>query len=276
MGRKKLFCEISPLTYAISLQKEIAKRHIKNFLSKEKFANNIDTDKLPIVIFQSHNDMIKRGPGIDIKLQLNKAENIKLACSKINGLIIYPGETFSFWNRVGKTSKRNGFTEGRVIVNGKLKAGLGGGLCNLANTINLLILNSPMTITEIHHHSDALAPDPNGERVPYSTGTSVNYNFIDYRFRNDTDQPVQLCTWCEGDYLYTELRTTEQFPFVYNIVEEGHHFHQEANGKFYRISKIYRETNKRDSSEVIERKLIWDNHSEVMFDYNLIPKELIK
>ena len=274
--KKKLFCEISPLTYAISLQKEIAKRHIKNVLGKEKFAKNILAEKLPTIVFQSHNDMIKRGPGIDPTHQLNKAENIKLACSKINGVVINPGETFSFWKRVGKTSKKNGFAEGRVIVNGKLKAGLGGGLCNLANTINLLILNSPLTITEIHHHSDALAPDPNGVRVPYSAGTSVNYNFIDYRFRNDTDQPVQLCTWCEGDFLYTELRTSKQFPLEYRIVEEGHHFHQEANGKFYRISKIYREAIKRDSSEVVDRKLIWDNHSEVMFDYDQIPKEQIK
>ena len=89
MGRKKLFCEISPLTYAISLQKEITKRHIKNVLGKEKFAKNILAEKLPTIVFQSHNDMIKRGPGIDIKLQLNKAENIKLACSKINGLRCY-------------------------------------------------------------------------------------------------------------------------------------------------------------------------------------------
>lgn len=274
--RKKLFCEISPFTYAISLKKEILKRHIKNIISSETFASTISSDKLPTIVYQSHNDMIKRGPGIDPKHQLNKAENIRLACSKINGLIIKPGETFSFWKRVGKTSKRNGFTEGRVIVNGRLKAGLGGGLCNLANTINLLVLNSPMTITEIHHHSDALAPDPNGVRVPYSAGTSVNYNFIDYRFRNDTDQPVQLCTWCEGDFLYTELRTTQQFPCTYRIVEEGHHFHKEHDGNYYRISKIYRETINRDTSEITERKLIWNNHSRVMFDPNLIPNELIR
>mgnify|MGYP002520157831 CR=1 FL=1 len=66
--------------------------------------------------------MIKRGPGIDMKLQENKADNIRLACSRMNGLIINPGESFSFWHYVGKTSKRNGFAEGRVIINGKLVA----------------------------------------------------------------------------------------------------------------------------------------------------------
>ena len=132
-----------------------------------------------------------------------------------------------------------------------------------------------MTITELHHHSDALAPDPEGRRVPYSAGTSVNYNFVDYRFRNDTSQPVQLCAWCDGDILNTELRTTEEFPTFYRIVEEDHHFHKEANGKYYRVSKIYRDTIDRSTGNLIEHKLHWNNHSEVMFDYTLIPQELI-
>ena len=193
----------------------------------------------------------------------------------MNGVIINPGETFSFWKLVGKTSKRNGFSEGRVIVNGKLVAGVGGGLCNLANTINLLILHSPMTITELHHHSDALAPDPGGVRVPYSAGTSVNYNFVDYRFRNDTQQPVQLCAWCEDDNLMTELRTTQEYPTTYRLVEEGHHFTQEANGHYYRVSKIYRDTIDRATGELIDHHLQWDNHSRVMFDPSLIPEDQI-
>ena len=194
----------------------------------------------------------------------------------MNGIVVQPGESFSFWRYVGKTDKKNGFTEGRVIINGKLVAGVGGGLCNLANTLNLLVMDSPLTVTEIHHHSDALAPDPNGVRVPYSAGTSVNYNFIDYRFRNDTDQPVQLCTWCDGDFLHAELRTTKEYPTTYRLVEEDHHFHQEDNGKFYRISRIYRETISRATGEVLKRELNWKNHSEVMFDYALIPKEQIR
>jgi len=273
---KKLFCEICPATYAISLQKEIWKRRLKNMLGKERFATHRQSEKLDVLVWEVHNNMIKRGPGIDERLQQNKADNIRLACSRINGLVIQPGETFSFWEMVGKTSKKNGFSEGRVIVNGKLVAGVGGGLCNLANSLNLVVLHSPLTITEVHHHSDALAPDPGGKRVPFSAGTSVNYNFIDYRFRNDTQQPVQLCTWCEGDNLFVELCTTEPFPVTFRIVEEEHHFHQESNGKFYRVSKIYRETLDRATEEVKTKELIWDNHSEVMFDYSLIPKELIR
>ena len=274
--KKKLFCEISPLTYAISLQKEILKRHVKNLLGKERYASRREKERLPVVVFSTGGNMIKRGPGIDERLQHNKADNIRLACSKIDGLVLEPGETFSFWRQVGKTSKRNGFSEGRVLINGRLVAGVGGGLCNLANTLNLLALHSPLTITEMHHHSDALAPDPNNKHVPYSAGTSVNYNFIDLRFRNDTDRPIQICTWCDGDNLNAALCTTEEFPYTYRLTEENHHFHQEDDGRFFRNSLIYRETIDKTTGQVVNRELNWKNHSEVMFDYTLIPKDQIR
>lgn len=274
--KKKLFCEISPLTYAISLQKEILKRHVKNLLGKERYASRREKERLPVVVFSTGGNMIKRGPGIDERLQQNKADNIRLACSKIDGLVLEPGETFSFWRQVGKTSKRNGFSEGRVLINGRLVAGVGGGLCNLANTLNLLALHSPLTITEMHHHSDALAPDPDNKHVPYSAGTSVNYNFIDLRFRNDTDRPIQICTWCEGDNLNAALCTTEEFPYTYRLTEENHHFHQEDDGRFFRNSLIYRETIDKTTGQVVNRELNWKNHSEVMFDYALIPKDQIR
>lgn len=275
MARRN-FCDLGPWAYAISLRKQIVKRHVKNFFANDRFASVRQEERLPVVVSAHSNNMIKRGPGIDARLQYNKAENIRLACSRMNGVIIRPGESFSFWHYVGKTSKSNGFTEGRVIVNGKLVAGTGGGLCNLANTLHLLVMHSPLTITELHHHSDALAPDPGGIRVPYSAGTSVNYNFVDFRFRNDTEQPVQLCTWCEGDSLFAELRTTVEFPCTYNIVEEDHHFHQEASGRYYRVSRIYRETVDRSTGKVIAKELKWNNHSKVMFDSALIPQDQIR
>lgn len=272
--RDKLFCEINPTCYAISLQKEIIKRHIKNFLSKEKPAKTKSKDKLPVVVAEHHSNMIKRAPGVDLTHQLNKAVNIDLAGSKINGIIIHPGEEFSFWRTVGKTSKRKGYKEGRIIEKNKLIAGIGGGLCNLGNTIHLLVLHSPLKVTEFHKHSDALAPDE-GKRVPFAAGTSVCYNHIDYRFKNTTDCDVQLLVWCEGEMLHAELRSEKPFPYSYELIEEDHCFKKEGK-KFYRNSKIYRNVSDRVTKEFIDKELILDNHSEVMFDYDLIPKDLIR
>lgn len=273
-SKDKLFCDINPTCYAISEQKEIIRRHMKDLFSKEKYAVHHSSAKLPNLVSSQSSHLIKRGKGIDIRLQLNKAVNIRLACKKLNGLIIRPNETFSFWRVVGKTTKRRGYKDGRIIIGGKLQPGIGGGLCNLSNTLHRMILHSPLEVTEFHSHSDALAPDE-GKRVPFSSGTSVSYNYIDYRFRNNTDQNVQLLLWCDKDNLYGELRSEREFPQRFELEEEGHCFRKEGD-KYYRVSRIYKKSIDRKTGRVVDRKLVLDNHSEVMYDYDLIPKELIK
>lgn len=273
-NKDKLFCDINPTCYAISLQKEILKRHIKNFLSKDKFAKEKSKDALPNIISSHNSNMIKRAPGVNLIHQENKVINIKLACNKINGTIIHPGEVFSFWKAVGNTTKRKGYKEGRIIHRNKLITGTGGGLCNLSNTIHLLVLHSPLTVTEFHKHSDALAPDE-GKRIPLSAGTSVSYNNIDFCFKNTTAQDFQLLLWCEEETLHAELRSESEFPWHYELIEENHHFKKEED-KYYRNSKIYRQITNKTTGDFIDKELIWDNHSEVMYDYNLIPQKLIR
>lgn len=272
--KKKLFCEMNPLFYKISLQKEICKRHLRDLRSEEKFASTFSSGKLPNVVSTYSCGLIKRGPGIELRLQENKATNIALACERISGIVIHPGEVFSFWRTVGKTTKRRGYMEGRIIQGNRIIPGLGGGLCNLGNTIHLLVLHSPLTVTEFHKHSDALAPD-HGKRVPFSAGTSVSYNYVDYRFRNDTDQDVQLVVWCQDEKLFAELRSQRAFPWTYELVEEDHHFAREGE-KYYRISKIYQQVSDRATGGVVGKNLVLDNHSEVMYDYSLIPADQIR
>jgi len=274
MKQRKLFCDIHPICYEISLKKEITKRHLKNFLSKEKFAKVKNGEKLPFLVYEHNSNMIKRAPGVNLEHQLNKAVNIDLAGSKINGIIIHPGEVFSFWVTVGKTTARKGYKEGRVIDKGKLITGIGGGLCNLSHTLHTLILHSPLKVTEFHKHSDALAPDE-GKRVPFSAGTSVRYNHLDYKFKNNTDCDVQLIFQCEGENLHAELRSAKPFPYSYELIEEDHHFKKEGE-HYYRNSKIYRLVTDRESGELVDKELILNNHSKVMFDHALIPEELIR
>lgn len=271
--KNKLFCEINPTCYAISEQKEICKRHLKNLLSRERFAKPVPTPPLPNLVSDHRSALIKTGKDIDPALQQNKAVNIRLACAHINGMIIHPGEVFSFWGTIGKITPRKGYKDGRVIVGNKLTAGLGGGLCNLSNTIHWLILHSPLEVVEFHSHSDALAPD-HGERVPFSSGTSVNYNYLDYRFKNSTDQDVQLLLWCEGETLCAELRSERAFPCRFELVEEDHHFHKEGE-KYYRVSKIYQIATEKATGKRVSKTLVLDNHSEVMFNYGLIPQDQI-
>jgi len=274
MRQRRLFCDINPTCYAISMKKENCKRHIKDAVSGERFARTILPVQLPNLVSSHSSKLIKTGPGIDRTLQENKAVNIELACACFSGIVIHPGEVFSFWRLVGKTTEKRGYKNGRVIIGNKIVPGLGGGLCNLGHTIHRIVLHSPLDVTEFHSHSDALGPDE-GPRIPFGTGTSICYNHIDFRFRNTTDQDVQIIAFCKDGMLYAELRSQRAFPWRYALVEEDLHFQKEG-GRYYRNSRIYRETVEKETEKLVHRDLIFNNHSEVMFDYALIPPEQIR
>ena len=271
---RKLFCEISPTTYKISVKKERIKRNIKNYFNKNILANTYQKEELPNIV-KSHTSIILRKlHNVDMKLQENKKTNLEIASKKINGIIIKPGEIFSFWYIVGQTTRKYGYKEGLVISSKGFTKDIGGGLCQLANMIHYLVLNSPLEVVELHHHTDALFPDDR-RRVPFGTGTSVFYNYLDYRFKNNTDQNIQLLLWVKDDILYGELRSEKEFPNRYKLEEVDHHFKKEKD-KYYRISKVYRITIDKKTNKEINKELILDNHSEVMYDYNLIPESEIR
>lgn len=271
---RMLFCDLGPTCYKISVKKEIARRNVKDFFSNKKIAVYRDEKQLPNIVKAHSSILLRKLHGVDMKLQENKVTNITIACSKINGIIIKPNEVFSYWKLVGSPSKKNGFKEGLVIGRDGFDKGYGGGLCQMANMIHMLVLHSPLKVIELHHHTDALFPDDR-RRVPFGTGTSVYYNNVDYRFLNNQDQDVQILVWVENGELCGELRSERPFPYRYKLVEEGHHFKME-NGVFYRISKVYRIVIDRETNKEIKKELILDNHSEVMYDYNLIPKDEIE
>ena len=197
-----------------------------------------------------------------------------VAYTEAEGLLLRPGEVFSFWHTVGKVTRRKGYRGGRVIVRNHLTADIGGGVWQPSHPPDGPGPHRPPPVAEVH--SPPRAPGPGGgPPVPFSAGTSVCYNYVDFRFRNDTDQTVQLMAWCEEEELYVQLRSERPFPWAYEIVEEDHHFQKEG-ADYYRVSKIYRRVTERATGRLVRKDLILDNHSQVMFDPALIPPELLR
>ncbi|MCF0115750.1 MAG: VanW family protein, partial [Erysipelotrichaceae bacterium] len=215
--KRKLFCEISPTTYQISLFKERTIRHIKDFFSAKKFSSKKEDKPLPVVIY-THKSLIRRKLGnVNRKLQENKAVNLSIAAPKVNGILIYPGETFSFWKLVGSISEKKGYKEGLTIANGKSIPGVGGGMCQFTNLIHWMVLHTPLEIVEHHHHDEMdLFPDY-GRQIPFGTGTSIVYNFLDYEFYNPTDAIYQLLVSTNDTYLCGELRASKAQEYAYHI-----------------------------------------------------------
>lgn len=268
--KRKLFCELSPLCYKISTQKCRLKRQVEDELSNKKFAKEKSAEKLPQLIYR-HNSLIRRTLGnVDLQLQENKAVNLALAAPKINNILINPGETFSFWHLVGHTSAKKGYKEGLTISNGKPSQGIGGGLCQLTNLIHWMILHTPLEITE-HHHHDALDLFPDHKRViPFGTGTSICYNYLDYRFFNSTANTYQLLIYTDEEYLHGELRALFKQKYTYHIQAENEYFSLEDDG-VYRNGEVYRRIIDPQSGICVKKELIRANHAKVQYDTANLP-----
>ncbi|MFZ2539268.1 MAG: VanW family protein [Oscillospiraceae bacterium] len=273
--QRKLFCEISPFTYKISTGKQILIRKLKNLQNKNVFASQISTDRLPVTVYK-HNSLIRRKLGIvNLLLQENKAINLSIAAPKINGIIIKPNEIFSFWQLVLRCGVKDGYKEGLIIAGGVPSSGVGGGLCQLTNLIHWLVLHSPLTIIEHHHHDGVdLFPDYN-RQVPFGVGTSICYNYLDYRLKNNTDLTYQLVTYVKGQYLCGQLLCDKEQESSYHITVQNEYFYPQDEF-FYRHNEVYRKQIDKVTGNCVNDELIMKNNAKVMYDNALIDGEKIR
>lgn len=82
-----------------------------------------------------------------------KLANIKLGASRLDGVVVAPGETLSFWKLVGRPSKAAGFQLGRSIRGGIVGGEVGGGLCQVSGIAYEIGLRAGMHAVERHAHS---------------------------------------------------------------------------------------------------------------------------
>ena len=82
-----------------------------------------------------HKSILLRQMGnSEMWMQHNKVINLRIAASHLDGIIIRSGEELSFCRLVGRTNKRAGYVEGMLLDNGEAKAGVGGGICQIAKS----------------------------------------------------------------------------------------------------------------------------------------------
>ena len=266
--------ELSPALYRAAVEKNIVQRKLSDALSGARFAKEKQSEPLPVLIYR-HNSLIRRTLGqVDMRLQNNKAVSLGLAAPCVDGILIRPGETFSFWRLVGRCTAKRGFLPGMVLHNGTPGESVGGGMCQFSNLIHWMILHSDLTIVERHHHDDYdLFPDF-GRQVPFGVGTSILYNYLDYRFRNDTADTYQLLVHSDGDYLRGELRCTSLPDHVWHVLCEDEYFSKEGD-TWYRSNRVIRRKVDRATGKELSRQLLQQPHARVCYAEEYIdPKKI--
>jgi len=156
------------------------------------------------VVARHQSVLLRKLGDSDIRLQQQKITNLRIAAMHLNGLIIHPGQVFSLWNTVGKPCKRRGFVPGMLLANGKVVEGVGGGLCQMSNLLHWLFLHVPVTVEERYHHSMDVFPD-SGRILPFGSGATILYNFVDLKIKNVSPYPLQLKVWLTKTHLKAQI-----------------------------------------------------------------------
>ena len=262
--KKRSLSQMNPLFYFSSVWCRRAIRSLQWRFGQNEYAKEKTEQPLNYRVKKHQSVLIRKLGDSDMKLQYNKVTNLSIALRKIDGIIIKPGETFSFCQLVGLPTKKKGYLHGMELFFEEARPGIGGGLCQIANLIHWLVLHSPMTIIERHHHSFDPFPD-DGRVLPFGSGASIFYNYVDLRFVNNTPYPFQINLWMSAKCLEGELRTDSKLDFAYHIFEKNHKF-LKIDEEYYRQNEIWRnKIAKFQGGEVLESKLIIKNFARVKY-----------
>jgi vancomycin resistance protein YoaR len=132
----------------------------------------------------------------------NRVHNVQLVSHLVDGHVIAPGETFSFNRATGERTADKGFLEAPVIINGELKTGLGGGVCQVSTTVFNAAYEAGLPVTARTNHALYISHYPQGRDA------TVNYPDIDLKFDNDTGHWLLLRTWVGSSSLTVALYGT--------------------------------------------------------------------
>lgn len=221
-------------------------------------------DDLPALVHGHGSLLLRELEGVPMDLQHNKITNLRLASARVDGLLIRPGESFSFNRTVGNCTRRKGYVDGLRLTDGDLGAGVGGGICQLANLLHWLVLHSPLTVVERSEHSLDLFPD-NGRVLPWGVGCTIVYNYVDLVVRNDTSTTFQLRVHVGETDLLGELRADQPLPVTYHVEAREERFHSDELGGFRRTNEIWRTVADRGTGRPVREELVRRNTAGVKY-----------
>ena len=214
----------------------------------------------PILISEKSSPLKREAAGSLSANTAEKTRNLELGAARLNGLVIMPGEVFSFTRTLGPSTRRLGYLPALEFRDGETVTAVGGGLCQLANLIVLLGIEAGMEIIERHRHSLDLFPDAD-RTAPFGCGATVFYNYVDLRLRNTLDFPLLLEASVEPPMCRAAIRGAEQMPFRCKMIETDHEFVNVA-GVVRRRNKLWREY---DDGTDVRRELLCGNDCRVVY-----------
>ncbi len=141
-----------------------------------------------------------------------RMQNVRTGQAKYNGVILKPGEVFSFGKILGDVGPQTGYAPAKVILGNRQELQYGGGLCQVSSTAFRAALNAGLPILERVNHSFAVSYYTAPYGVP-GVDATIYYPQVDFKFKNDTSHFIYIQTIMQG--------TTLKFQFYGTKEKEG-------------------------------------------------------
>lgn len=239
-------------------------RRLEWRFDEHRYASEHSSESLPYRVKKHQSVLIRKLGASDVRLQQNKVQNLRRVMERLDGLLLLPGETFSFCKQVGRPTRRRGFLPGMELSRGVARSGIGGGICQASNLIFWLALHSELEVVERHHHSFDPFPDQ-GRVLPFASGATVLWNYKDLRLRNTTEHPYQLRLWQDAKCLVGDLRSSAAPRYSYSVYEQSHRF-ERVGDDYTRHNSLWRRVIDRSrGGRTVGHEHLFDNHAEVKY-----------
>ncbi len=140
------------------------------------------------LLAESATALFSTGNEAEFALQAGKVQNLRVIAAHLNGLVVPAGTVFSFWANIPRPTAGRGFAPGRELREGCIIPSIGGGLCQLTNSLYDAALTAGFEILERHAHSRRLP----GSMAEQNRDATVFWNYVDLRFRAPVDIQIEV------------------------------------------------------------------------------------
>ncbi len=173
----------------------------------------------------------------------NRNHNLRLACKSMDGLILQPGEVFSYNDTLGKRTKENGYRRAGAYSGWELVQAYGGGICQGSTTIYVAALYADLEIVQRRNH---------GYKVGYvepGLDATVNWGGPDFQFRNSTHFPIKIAAEVSDGFVRVSILGTEERDYYVEMESEVQW------GKSAIYAKSYKCKYDRETGSLLSREL---------------------